>query len=195
MGLLQSGHGDIPAPTVGPVPCQPPALLLTTQVLVQNRFPRKEAGLHLVPPSLSLRVSAPHGRVSTPPRDTPQPGTAAQLLTSEKSIPKGKTPNVARRWARSLPGPLQSPALPLPGWPGSSICSHPSCSCPRKATPVSCLCCAQVSLLSVDDMYQNLPPTVKDKYWNESTAQPPYTTATAAETLKPSFLGSTFDMR
>ncbi|KAM9280696.1 bestrophin-4 [Cariama cristata] len=53
----------------------------------------------------------------------------------------------------------------------------------------------QVSLLSVDDMYQNLPPAVKDKYWNESTAQPPYTTATAAETLKPSFLGSTFDMR
>ncbi|XP_070601884.1 bestrophin-4 [Erythrolamprus reginae] len=53
----------------------------------------------------------------------------------------------------------------------------------------------QVSLLSVDDMYQNLPPTVKDKYWNESTAQPPYTTATMAETLKPSFMGSTFDMR
>ncbi|XP_075280170.1 bestrophin-4 [Opisthocomus hoazin] len=53
----------------------------------------------------------------------------------------------------------------------------------------------QVSLLSVDDMYQNLPPTTKDKYWNESTAQPPYTMATAAETLKPSFLGSTFDMR
>ncbi|XP_035393786.1 bestrophin-4 [Cygnus atratus] len=53
----------------------------------------------------------------------------------------------------------------------------------------------QVSLLSVDDMYQNLPPAAKDKYWNESTAQPPYTMATAAETLKPSFLGSTFDMR
>ncbi|KAF1480522.1 Bestrophin-4, partial [Megadyptes antipodes antipodes] len=52
----------------------------------------------------------------------------------------------------------------------------------------------QVSLLSVDDMYQNLPPAVKDKYWNESTAQPPYTMATASETLKPSFLGSTFDM-
>jgi len=52
-----------------------------------------------------------------------------------------------------------------------------------------------VSLLSVDDMYQNLPPATKDKYWNESTAQPPYTIATAAETLKPSFLGSTFDMR
>ncbi|NXL87677.1 BEST4 protein, partial [Alectura lathami] len=53
----------------------------------------------------------------------------------------------------------------------------------------------QVSLLSVDDMYQDLPLATKDKYWNESTAQPPYTTATAAETLKPSFLGSTFDMR
>ncbi|NWS71880.1 BEST4 protein, partial [Crotophaga sulcirostris] len=53
----------------------------------------------------------------------------------------------------------------------------------------------QVSLLSVDDMYQNLPPAVKDKYWNETTAQPPYTVATVAETLKPSFLGSTFDMR
>ncbi|XP_053100018.1 bestrophin-4 [Hemicordylus capensis] len=53
----------------------------------------------------------------------------------------------------------------------------------------------QVSLLSVDDMYQNLPPTGKDKYWNESTAQPPYTMATLAETLKPSFMGSTFDMR
>ncbi|XP_054837056.1 bestrophin-4 [Eublepharis macularius] len=53
----------------------------------------------------------------------------------------------------------------------------------------------QVSLLSVDDMYQNLPPTGKDKYWNESTAQPPYTMATVAETLKPSFMGSTFDMR
>ena len=53
----------------------------------------------------------------------------------------------------------------------------------------------QVSLLSVDDMYQNLPPATKDKYWNESTAQPPYTIATVAETLKPSFLGSTFDMR
>ncbi|XP_028667077.1 bestrophin-4 [Erpetoichthys calabaricus] len=53
----------------------------------------------------------------------------------------------------------------------------------------------QVSLLAVDDMHQNLPPAEKDKYWNESTAQPPYTLATASETLKPSFLGSTFDMR
>ncbi|KAM6415382.1 LOW QUALITY PROTEIN: bestrophin-4 [Rhynochetos jubatus] len=53
----------------------------------------------------------------------------------------------------------------------------------------------QVSLLSVDDMYQNLPHALKDKYWKESTAQPLYTTATSAETLKPSFLGFTFDER
>ncbi|KAM4641551.1 bestrophin-4 [Discoglossus pictus] len=53
----------------------------------------------------------------------------------------------------------------------------------------------QVSLLSVDDMYQNLPPMGKDKYWDEQGAVPPYTMATAAETLKPSFMGSTFDMR
>nr|XP_060629396.1 bestrophin-4 [Anolis sagrei ordinatus] len=53
----------------------------------------------------------------------------------------------------------------------------------------------QVSLLSVDDMYQNQPPIGKDKYWNETAAQPPYTIATVAETLKPSFMGSTFDMR
>ncbi|XP_018429229.1 PREDICTED: LOW QUALITY PROTEIN: bestrophin-4 [Nanorana parkeri] len=53
----------------------------------------------------------------------------------------------------------------------------------------------QVSLLSVDDMYQNLPPMLKDKYWDEQMALPPYTVATASETLKPSFMGSTFDMR
>ncbi|CAH2310589.1 bestrophin-4 [Pelobates cultripes] len=53
----------------------------------------------------------------------------------------------------------------------------------------------QVSLLSVDDMYQNLPPMEKDKYWDDQNAAPPYTIATAAETLKPSFMGSAFDMR
>ncbi|KAM6398326.1 LOW QUALITY PROTEIN: bestrophin-4 [Pluvialis apricaria] len=52
-----------------------------------------------------------------------------------------------------------------------------------------------VSLLSMDDTYQNLPPAVKDKYWNEPMAQPRHTMAAAAETLKPSVLGSTFDMR
>nr|XP_051712506.1 bestrophin-4 isoform X2 [Oryctolagus cuniculus] len=53
----------------------------------------------------------------------------------------------------------------------------------------------QVSLLSVDDMYQNLPPAEKDPYWDEDQPQPPYTVATAAETLRPSFLGSTFNLR
>ena len=87
-------------------------------------------------------------------------------------------------------------AQPYPCQAGMGrTCSHPSHSYLCKATPVPRLCRAQVSLLSVDDMYQDLPPAVKDKYWNESMAQPPYTTATAAETLKPSFLGSTFDMR
>lgn len=53
----------------------------------------------------------------------------------------------------------------------------------------------QVSLLSVDDMYQNLPPAEKDPYWDEDSALPPYTVATAAESLRPSFLGSTFNLR
>ncbi|XP_037355528.1 bestrophin-4 [Talpa occidentalis] len=53
----------------------------------------------------------------------------------------------------------------------------------------------QVSLLSVDDMYQNLPPAEKDAYWDEDAAQPPYTVATVAESLRPSFLGSTFNLR
>ncbi|XP_044157895.1 bestrophin-4 [Bufo gargarizans] len=53
----------------------------------------------------------------------------------------------------------------------------------------------QVSFLSVDDMYQNLPPMEKDKYWDEQSALPPYTVATAADNMKPLFMGSTFDMR
>ncbi|XP_006769323.1 PREDICTED: bestrophin-4 [Myotis davidii] len=53
----------------------------------------------------------------------------------------------------------------------------------------------QVSLLSVDDMYQNLPPAEKDLYWDEGSVQPPYTVATVSESLKPSFLGSTFNLR
>eukprot|EP00069_Balaena_mysticetus_P008608 bmy_19780T0 len=56
-------------------------------------------------------------------------------------------------------------------------------------------CPPQVSLLSVDDMYQNLPPAEKDPYWDEDSAQPPYTVATVAESLRPSFLGSTFNLR
>uniref|UniRef100_H0VYR3 Bestrophin n=1 Tax=Cavia porcellus TaxID=10141 RepID=H0VYR3_CAVPO len=53
----------------------------------------------------------------------------------------------------------------------------------------------QVSLLAVDDMYQNLPPAEKDPYWDEAQPLPPYTLATAADSLRPSFLGSTFNLR
>ncbi|XP_029909460.1 bestrophin-2 [Myripristis murdjan] len=51
----------------------------------------------------------------------------------------------------------------------------------------------QVSLLSVDEMYDNLPVLEKDKYWNESEPQPPYTAA-SAEHRKPSFMGSALDI-
>ena len=53
---------------------------------------------------------------------------------------------------------------------------------------------SQVSLLSVDEMYDNLPLVERDMYWNESEPQPPYTTA-SAEHRKPSFMGSALDIR
>ncbi|KAG8013840.1 Bestrophin-4 [Nibea albiflora] len=53
----------------------------------------------------------------------------------------------------------------------------------------------EVSMLAVDDMYQNLAPIVKDKYWSQRHFSIPYTLSTAAETLRPAFKGSTFDMR
>lgn len=71
--------------------------------------------------------------------------------------------------------------------------SLPGCGEDRGILRTCCL--PQVSLLSVDDMYQNLPPAEKDLYWDEDSAQPPYTVATAAEALRPSFLGSTFNLR
>ncbi|XP_053498390.1 bestrophin-1 [Ictalurus furcatus] len=51
----------------------------------------------------------------------------------------------------------------------------------------------QVSLLSVDEMYDMLPMIKKDKYWNESEPQPPYTAA-SAEHQKPSYMGSALDI-
>ncbi|KPP58048.1 bestrophin-2-like [Scleropages formosus] len=51
----------------------------------------------------------------------------------------------------------------------------------------------QVSLLSVDEMYDSVPLMEKDKYWNESEPQPPYTAA-SAEHRKPSFMGSALDI-
>ncbi|XP_020843600.1 bestrophin-4 isoform X1 [Phascolarctos cinereus] len=53
----------------------------------------------------------------------------------------------------------------------------------------------QVSLLSVDDMYGDLPPMGRDRYWGEAAVQPPYTVASAADSLRPSFMGSTFNLR
>uniref|UniRef100_A0AAY4DJG6 Bestrophin homolog n=1 Tax=Denticeps clupeoides TaxID=299321 RepID=A0AAY4DJG6_9TELE len=51
----------------------------------------------------------------------------------------------------------------------------------------------QVSLLSVDEMYDSVPLVERDKYWNESEPQPPYTAA-SAEHRKPSFMGSALDV-
>ncbi|CAO2584647.1 BEST1 [Lemmus lemmus] len=51
----------------------------------------------------------------------------------------------------------------------------------------------QVSLSSVDEMYQDLPPMERDMYWNEVEPQPPYTAA-SAQSRRSSFLGSTFNI-
>ncbi|KAJ8249151.1 hypothetical protein GJAV_G00231730 [Gymnothorax javanicus] len=51
----------------------------------------------------------------------------------------------------------------------------------------------QVSLLTVDEMYDSVPLVERDKYWNESKPQPPYTTA-SADHCKPSFMGSALDI-
>ncbi|XP_073903229.1 bestrophin-1 [Castor canadensis] len=51
----------------------------------------------------------------------------------------------------------------------------------------------QVSLLSVDEMHQDLPPMERDMYWNETEPHPPYTAA-SAQSHRPSFLGSTFNI-
>ncbi|XP_076847092.1 bestrophin-4 isoform X2 [Brachyhypopomus gauderio] len=51
----------------------------------------------------------------------------------------------------------------------------------------------QVSLLSVDEMYDLVPVVKKDQYWNEAQPQPPYTAA-SAEHRKPSYMGSALDI-
>ncbi|KAF7467168.1 bestrophin-1 [Marmota monax] len=51
----------------------------------------------------------------------------------------------------------------------------------------------QVSLLSVDEMHQDLPPLERDMYWNEIEPHPPYTAA-ASQFRRPSFWGSTFNI-
>ncbi|XP_019511499.1 PREDICTED: bestrophin-1 [Hipposideros armiger] len=51
----------------------------------------------------------------------------------------------------------------------------------------------QVSLLAVDEMHQDLPPMEQDMYWNDREPQPPYTAA-SAQSRRPSFFGSTFNI-
>ncbi|EPQ17236.1 Bestrophin-2 [Myotis brandtii] len=52
----------------------------------------------------------------------------------------------------------------------------------------------QVSMLAVDEMYDDLAMLEKDLYWDTAEARAPYTAATAFLRLQPSFQGSTFDI-
>ncbi|XP_034647648.1 bestrophin-2 [Trachemys scripta elegans] len=52
----------------------------------------------------------------------------------------------------------------------------------------------QVSMMAVDEMYDDLPLLEKDRYWDASNPRAPYTAATIFLLHQPSFQGSTFDM-
>ncbi|XP_019519682.1 PREDICTED: bestrophin-2 [Hipposideros armiger] len=52
----------------------------------------------------------------------------------------------------------------------------------------------QVSMLAVDEMYDDLAMLEKDLYWDAAEARAPYTAATAFQRQQPSFQGSTFDI-
>ncbi|XP_023420132.1 bestrophin-2 [Cavia porcellus] len=52
----------------------------------------------------------------------------------------------------------------------------------------------QVSMLAVDEMYDDLATLEKDLYWDATEARAPYTAATAFLLQQPSFQGSTFDI-
>ncbi|XP_051693819.1 bestrophin-2a [Oryctolagus cuniculus] len=52
----------------------------------------------------------------------------------------------------------------------------------------------QVSMLAVDEMYDDLAVLEKDLYWDSAEARAPYTAATAFLLQQPSFQGSTFDI-
>ncbi|KAG5208698.1 bestrophin-2 isoform X1 [Ovis aries] len=54
--------------------------------------------------------------------------------------------------------------------------------------------CFQVSMLAVDEMYDDLAMLEKDLYWDAAEARAPYTAATAFLLQQPSFQGSTFDI-
>lgn len=53
--------------------------------------------------------------------------------------------------------------------------------------------CPQVSMLAVDEMYDDLAMLEKDLYWDAAEARAPYTAATAFLRQQP-FQGSTFDI-
>ncbi|XP_015296394.3 bestrophin-2a [Macaca fascicularis] len=52
----------------------------------------------------------------------------------------------------------------------------------------------QVSMLAVDEMYDDLAVLEKDLYWDAAEARAPYTAATVFQLRQPSFQGSTFDI-
>ncbi|XP_029440972.1 bestrophin-2 [Rhinatrema bivittatum] len=52
----------------------------------------------------------------------------------------------------------------------------------------------QVAMMAVDEMYNDLPLLVRDRYWDDSDPRAPYTAATLFCLQQPSFQGSTFDM-
>lgn len=61
-------------------------------------------------------------------------------------------------------------------------------------SPHSTLPVPQVSMLAVDEMYDDLAVMEKDLYWDATEARAPYTAATAFLAQQPSFQGSTFDI-
>lgn len=46
----------------------------------------------------------------------------------------------------------------------------------------------------MDEMHQDLPPVEWDLYWNDPELQPPHMAA-SAQSRRPSFFGSTFNIR
>ncbi|XP_059588973.1 bestrophin-2 [Alligator mississippiensis] len=51
-----------------------------------------------------------------------------------------------------------------------------------------------VSMLAVDEMYEDLPLLERDRYWDAANPRAPYTAATAFLLQQPRFQGSTFDI-
>ena len=52
----------------------------------------------------------------------------------------------------------------------------------------------QVSMLAVDELYGDIPPLERDRYWDSASPRAPYTAATAAQLRMRNFRGSAFDV-